>query len=221
MDGEDGSARRPGSGDGEAPSEAGDPAEAGSLTPDEFEQMVLEIHRPLMSTALRLSRRRAEAEDLVQETLYRAFRSLGSFRKGSRFRAWMFRILHNVFVNRIRRESMAPTAVDPVDLRPADHDHPEPDTRSLGELPGLADHHFDDRVKAAVDGLSETFRIPLVLFALGDLSYQEIADALDIPIGTVMSRLHRGRRQIREELAGYAAEHGFVKRDGLLKEGDA
>lgn len=180
-----------------------------TLTVDEFETMTTEISQPLMAAALRLTRRRHDAEDLVQEALFRALRSLKSFRKGSRFRAWMFRILHNVFINRIRRENMAPNAVDPADLSPPDVAHPVPDIGRIEELPGLTDHHVDDRVKAALDDLPDTFRVPLVLFALGDMSYAEIAETLDIPIGTVMSRLHRARRHLRKDLTEYAREHGY------------
>jgi len=179
------------------------------LSTAEFESMTTEIARPLFATALRLTRNRDDAEDLVQEALYRGFRSLSTFRKGSRFRAWMFRILHNVFINRIRRQQLAPTATDPTELRPSDRDHPIPDIREIGELPGVADRHFDECVKAAVDSLPDTFRVPMVLFSLGGLSYQEIAETLDIPIGTVMSRLHRARRHLRVELAEYAREHGL------------
>ena len=186
------------------------PEQGGSLTTAEFESMTNEIARPLFATALRLTRNRDDAEDLVQEALYRGFRSLSTFRKGSRFRAWMFRILHNVFINRIRRQQLAPRATDPTELVPSDHEHPIPDLREIGELPEVADRHFDERVKAAVDSLSDTFRVPMVLFSLGALSYQEIADALEIPIGTVMSRLHRARRHLRIELADYAREHGLA-----------
>ncbi len=186
------------------------PEEGGSLTTAEFESMTNEIARPLFATALRLTRNRDDAEDLVQEALYRGFRSLSTFRKGSRFRAWMFRILHNVFINRVRRQQLAPRATDPADLAPSDHDHPIPDLRDIRELPEVADRHFDERVKAAVDSLPDAFRVPMVLFSLGALSYQEIADALEIPIGTVMSRLHRARRHLRTELADYAREHGLA-----------
>ena len=189
-------------------------ARAGALTPAEFETMTVELSRPLFATALRLTRNRDDAEDLVQESLYRAYRSLHTFRKGTRFRAWLFRILHNAFINRLRRAQLAPAATDPADLDPSDAEHPIPDLRSLGELPEVADRHFDERVKAAVDALPETFRAPLVLFSLGDLSYQEIADALEIPIGTVMSRLHRARRLLRVELAAYAREHGLGNEGG-------
>ncbi len=196
----------PGSAEAEPPDTAPGDASPGPLRADEFEQLTADIARPLHATALRLTRNRADADDLVQETLFRAFRSLATFRRGTKFRAWMFRILHNVFINRIRHEQLAPAATDPADIDPADAAHPVPDIRALGELPALADRHFDERVKAAVDALPENFRAPLVLFSVGDLSYQEIADTLGIPIGTVMSRLHRARKQLRNELLGYARE---------------
>ena len=185
-----------------------------TLTPAEFETMVQELANPLMATALRLTRHRAEAEDLVQESLYRAYRSLSSFRKGSRFRAWMFRILHNAFINRSRREGLAPVAVDPVTINREDVSHPVPGMTSVDELPDLADHHFDEQVKGALDELPEVYRMPLVLFALGDLSYQEIADTLEVPIGTVMSRLHRARRQLKDTLAEYVAQRRLGGVDG-------
>src|SRR6188768_1845704 len=85
------------------------------LTPDEFESMTTEMAQPLMAAALRLTRRRADAEDLVQDTLYRAFRSLKSFERGTRFQAWIFRILKNAYINRGKHEAGAPAAVDPTE----------------------------------------------------------------------------------------------------------
>lgn len=181
-------------------------AATGPLTPDEFETMTTELARPLMSAALRLTRRRADAEDLVQDTLFRAFRSLGSFQRGTHFKAWLFRILRNAFINRGKHEAAAPAAVDFTDHEVEDRRRAAAELADLRDLAGLSDEHFDERVKAAVDGLSETYRMPLVLFALGDLSYKEIADTLEIPIGTVMSRLHRARSLLKADLARYARE---------------
>ena len=181
-----------------------------TLTPAEFEAMTSEIARPLHATALRLTRNRDDADDLVQDTLFRAFRGLAGYQKGTRFRAWIFRILHNAFINRIRRAQLAPAAVDPTELDPHDREHPVPDVRALEAFPALADEHFDERVKEAVEGLPEPFRMPLLLFSVGGLSYQEIADTLEIPIGTVMSRLHRARKQLRGQLLDYAREHGLA-----------
>ncbi len=178
--------------------------------------MTTELSQPLFATALRLSRNRAEAEDLVQETLFRAFRAIASFRRGTRFRAWMFRILHNVFINRSKRQSMAPKALDPHEMREPEATTIVPDIREIEQLAGLADEHFDQQVKAAIDGLAEVYRVPMVLFSLADMSYAEIAATLDIPIGTVMSRLHRARRQLRQELAAYAADSGHLPNTGHL-----
>lgn len=191
-------------GTADGPGTGPDHAEA-PLTPEEFETEVQHVANPLFGAALRLTRSRAEAEDLVQDTLFRAFRGRNGFRRGTHFKAWVFRILHNTNINRARHESMAPKAVDPADLTVADTAHPVPDLTSLADLERLADAHFDERVKEAVDVLPEIFRVPFVLFALGDLSYQEIADQLGIPIGTVMSRLHRARRLLKARLADYVA----------------
>jgi len=175
-----------------------------ALTAGEFETMTAELAQPLFAAALRLTRRRADAEDLVQETLYRAFRSLRTFERGTRFNAWIFRILKNAFINRGKHEAGAPAAVDMIEMDSAAPEAVVPDLRRLEELDGIADRHFDERVKAAVENLPETFRVPMVLFALSDLSYQEIADTLDVPIGTVMSRLHRARAALKAELLDYA-----------------
>jgi|SRR5262245_5959993 len=174
------------------------------LSPDEFETMTTELAQPLMSAALRLTRRRADAEDLVQDTLHRAWRSVASFERGTHFKAWMFRILRNAFINRGRREAQAPVSVDFTETdRPARAGAP-PSLTDLRQLAAMSDEHFEDCVKHAVERLPDEFRVPMVLFALGEMSYQEIADALEIPIGTVMSRLHRARARLREELAEYA-----------------
>ena len=174
------------------------------LSPDEFESMTADLAQPLMSAALRLTRRRADAEDLVQDTLHRAWRSVASFERGTHFKAWLFRILRNAFINRGRREAAAPAAVDFTETERPAPEEPVPSLTHLRELAAMSDEHFDDCVKQAVERLPDEFRVPMVLFALGDMSYQEIADALEIPIGTVMSRLHRARARLREELASYA-----------------
>jgi RNA polymerase sigma-70 factor, ECF subfamily len=202
---------------GSADHQAEAPTVRSALTPDEFATMTAELAQPLMAAALRLTRRRADAEDLVQDTLHRAFRSLGSFERGTRFKAWMFRILRNAFINRGKREAAAPAAFDPTEVEHEARPATVPDLRDLEDLAALADEHFDERVKLAVEHLSDTFRVPFVLYALGDLSYQEIADALEVPIGTVMSRLHRARSQLKLELAAFAR----ANRVGGGRPGDA
>lgn len=180
------------------------------LTPIEFEEMTAAAADRLFATALRLTRNRADAEDVVQDTMLRAWRALASFQRGTRFEAWIFRILHNAFLNRRRKESLAPEARDPESFDPAARSEIAPDVRSLGELPALADRHFDDRVKAAVDELPEVYRIPFLLFSMADLTYEEIAAAQGVPMGTVMSRLHRARAHLKTRLAGYARDEGHA-----------
>jgi RNA polymerase sigma-70 factor (ECF subfamily) len=189
------------------------PALRTTLTADEFETMTAELARPLMAAALRLTRRRADAEDLVQETLMRAWRALGTFEKGTRFKAWMFRILKNAFINRGKREAAAPVAVDFTEREEPAPESPVPSLLDLSELEGIADRHFDEQVKRAIEDLPEPYRVPLVLFALGGLSYQEIADTMEIPIGTVMSRLHRARSQLKADLLAYARSSRFAAED--------
>jgi RNA polymerase sigma-70 factor, ECF subfamily len=171
------------------------------LTPAEFEQMTTAAADRLHAAALRLSRNRADADDLVQDSLLRAWRALATFRRGTRFEAWLFRILHNSFLNRRRHENLAPEARDPETFDPDARTETFPAIRSLAEVPAIADRHFDDKVKAAVESLPEVYRVPFLLFSLGDMSYEEIANTLQVPIGTVMSRLHRARAHLRARLA--------------------
>jgi RNA polymerase sigma-70 factor (ECF subfamily) len=175
--------------------------------------MTAELAQPLMSAALRLTRRRADAEDLVQDTLFRAYRSLATFEKGTHFKAWLFRILRNAFINRGKREAAAPVATDFAETDAVAPPVVVADLTELKELAAIADEHFDERVKRAVENLPEAYRVPMVLFSLGDMSYQEIADALGIPIGTVMSRLHRARTQLRAELRQYARSQRLAPGD--------
>jgi len=185
--------------------EAADEAPLGPpLSAAEFEEMTAAVADRLHAAALRLCRNRADADDVVQDALLRAWRGIGTFRRGTRFDSWIFRILHNSFLNRRRHEVLAPQATDPDHLDPDARPETVPDLRSVGELPALADLHFDDCVKRAIERLPETFRVPFVLFSLGGLSYREIADATSAPIGTVMSRLHRARTLLRETLGVYA-----------------
>jgi RNA polymerase sigma-70 factor (ECF subfamily) len=181
-------------------------APGSTLSREQFESMTGELADRLLATAMRLTRNRADAEDLVQDTMFRAWRSLATFQPGSLFRAWLFRILRNAFLNKVRHEQMAPDAVDPDTLTPSARAETIPDIQSLTEVRGLSDRHFDDRVKAAVDSLPEVYRVPFLLFTLADMSYEEIAQTLDVPIGTVMSRLHRARAHLRERLEAYAKD---------------
>jgi RNA polymerase sigma-70 factor, ECF subfamily len=167
----------------------------------------------LYSAALRMTHNAADAEDLVQEAMLKGFRSYASFESGTNLRAWLFRILTNTYINTYRAKQRRPQESDLADVedlymykRVASID---PATRSAEDQ--LFDLFTDDEVKAALDALPEQFRMPVLLADVQDFSYKEIADILDIPIGTVMSRLHRGRKAMQKRLVDYAEARGMFR----------
>lgn len=174
----------------------------------DFEREALPHLGSLYATAHRLTRNSRDAEDLVQEAMLRAFRFFHRFEPGTNCRAWLFKILHNTFVTRYRSSSRERELVELLrqseDLRGEDDSSPE--RHALGS--SLGPH-----VQRALDSLPEEFRTVVILCDLEDLSYREIADILDCPLGTVMSRLHRGRRFLQRELRGYAEEQGILHAD--------
>jgi len=177
----------------------------------DFEALAEGLEGPLYAAALRLTRRQADAEDLVQETWVRAFKSFAQFQPGTSFKAWVFRIEMNAFLNRERRRGKEPALTDfEVDEPPERAASLEGETTAEG-LETLFDRHVSDEVKRAVDDLPEEFRAVLVLNSVGGLSYEETAAALGCPIGTVMSRLYRARRQLRAALRDYARREGFLR----------
>ncbi|HEU4937218.1 MAG TPA: sigma-70 family RNA polymerase sigma factor [Vicinamibacterales bacterium] len=185
---------------------------------DAFVQEALTYVDSLYGTALRLTRRPADAEDLVQDTYLKAFRSASQFQRGTNLKAWLFTILHNTFRNLLRHDGRNPVDVDSeyVDQAPAygatEHSPEELLTRAT----------LDADLQAALDALPDAFRQAVWLRDVEELSYAEIAQVLAVPIGTVMSRISRGRRALYERLrAGHLRETGTetVKRsaDGKQK----
>ena len=170
----------------------------------EFDREVLTHRRELFGAALRMTGRRAEAEDLVQEAVLRAWTFWNRFQPGTNGRAWMHRILVNTFINGYRRrrrerEILGEITRDVVETRGWD--------RSLRAVPGEG---LGDEVTAALDALPPEFREVLVLVDLDDRSYKDAATAIGCPIGTVMSRLHRARRAMKQRLGEYAVTEGYV-----------
>lgn len=180
----------------------------------DFERLAMEHLPSLYSTALRMTRNPADAEDLVQETFLRAFRGFGGFQEGTNLRAWLFRILTNTHINRYRAQQRRP-------------EHSELDEgedlhlyKRMGGLEAVAakrtaedialDTFSEAEVQKAVDSLPEAFRLPVLLADVEGFHYKEIAEILDIPIGTVMSRLHRGRNALQRALFQYAVEHRII-----------
>jgi RNA polymerase sigma-70 factor, ECF subfamily len=174
---------------------------------DDFEEVALVHLDSLYRAALRLTRHRVEAEDVVQETYLRAFRAFDTFERGTNCRAWLFAILRNVFLNRARREQ---SGVLDADVAPA----------GGGESAWPAGNDPEDEylrtvlhgdVDRALRALPLVYREVVILADLEGLTYKEVAHALGCPVGTVMSRLARGRACLRRALADFAREHGYVR----------
>jgi RNA polymerase sigma-70 factor (ECF subfamily) len=179
-----------------------------------FAEQAIEYMPALYSAALRMTRNPADAEDLVQETYLRAYRGFGGFETGTNLRAWLYRILTNTYINSYRAKQRRP------DERQLEEIEDLYLYRRLGAVEEamasrsaedeLMDLFTDDEVKAALDALPEQFRIAVYLADVEGFSYKEIAEILEIPIGTVMSRLHRGRKAMQKELYEYAVERGLT-----------
>jgi RNA polymerase sigma-70 factor (ECF subfamily) len=167
---------------------------------DDFSAEALQFLEPLFATAMRLTRNRADAEDLVQDTYVKAFRHWGQFKRGTNLRAWLYTILHNTWRNRIRDASR-----DTVDV-----DSEQVEQLAAGGIGGehietperiLMRSTLDADLQAALDSLPEAFREAVWLRDVEEFSYAEIAEMLNVPIGTVMSRISRGRRMLFEKLS--------------------
>lgn len=170
-----------------------------------LEEMVKTHLDALYRTALRLTSRSQDAEDLVQETFLRAWRSLHTYRAGTNPKAWLFRILHNAHIDRYRATTRTVPTVDEIEGQdPAFVVHESPESLVTGGV-------MEAEVRDALMNLPEVFRECVVLADLEGFSYQEIADTLGIPRGTVMSRLFRGRRAMRKALSEYGRAHGYAR----------
>lgn len=181
----------------------------------QFAAEAMQYAPQLYSAAMRMTRNPADAEDLVQETYLRAYRSYRTFEAGTNLRAWLFRILTNAYINSYRAKQRRPQESELDDIEDLYL------YRRLGGLEAavasrsaedqLFDLFTDDEVKTALEELPENFRLPVLLADVQNFSYKEIAEILDIPIGTVMSRLHRGRKAMEKKLID------FVEREGLAR----
>jgi RNA polymerase sigma-70 factor, ECF subfamily len=180
---------------------------------ERFERDVLPLLPSLYGAALRMTRNPADAEDLVQETYLRAFRGFAGFQEGTNLKAWLYRILTNSFINTYRKKQREPQTVEgPDDVDEwylfdrlgARNVETSAEDEVLDRLP-------DDDVKQALESLQENFRLPVLLADVEGFSYKEIAEIMDTPIGTVMSRLHRGRKALEKALWETARERGLVE----------
>ena len=179
-----------------------------------FVELAMEHMGSLYSAAVRMTRSPTEAQDLVQETYLKAYRGFGSFEEGTNLKAWLYRILTNTYINAYRAKKRRPEQVDVDEVEDLYL------YRRLGGLEGavagrsaeeeVLDRFTDAEVKEAVESLPEQFRMVVLLADVEGFSYKEIAEILGIPIGTVMSRLHRGRRALQKALFDFGMARGLV-----------
>ena len=183
-----------------------------------FAELATPYMSALYAAALRMTRNPSDAEDLVQETYLRAYRGFGGFREGTNLKAWLYRILTNTFINQYRAKKRRPDQVDLDDVEDFVI------FRRLGGLEAsaaqrtaeteLLEHIPEAEVKEAIESLPENFRMAVLLADVEGFAYKEIAEILDIPIGTVMSRLHRGRKMLQKRLWDFAVENGLATGTG-------
>lgn len=174
-----------------------------------FEREALPHLDAVYRVALRLSGDPSQADDLTQETMLKAFRAWHQFERGTNARAWLLTILRNTFINEYRRDKHRGT---PVDISAFEGFTIFPDVMEADPEGRFFDQIVDAEIVRAIDSLPEDFREVLVLSDIGDLSYHEIAAAMDIPVGTVKSRLFRARQALQKLLYDYAVEAGYIKR---------
>lgn len=185
-----------------------------------FAEQAMPLMGSLYSGALRMTRNPADAEDLVQETYLRAYRGFGGFQEGTNLKAWLYRILTNTFINSYRKKQREPFqgTIDELEDWQMGGAVSRTATASRSAEAEAIDHLPDSTVKDALQSIPEDFRLAVYFADVEGFSYQEIADIMKTPVGTVMSRLHRGRRMLRELLADYAQERGIgpVPTDGSV-----
>ncbi|MGA3219719.1 MAG: sigma-70 family RNA polymerase sigma factor [Acidimicrobiales bacterium] len=175
-----------------------------------FAEQAMGYMGSLYSAALRMTRNPSDAEDLVQETYLKAYRAFGTFQEGTNLKSWLYKILTNTFINSYRAKRRRPTETELDDVedlylyRRLGGNQASSLGRSAEDL--VLDRFTESEVKSAVESLPEAFRLAVLLADVEGFSYKEIAEILEVPIGTVMSRLHRGRRALEKALATFAEE---------------
>lgn len=180
----------------------------------DFEAATMPYVDSLYNTAYRLTRNAADAEDLVQEAYLKAYRHYDKFQEGTNLKAWLFKIMKNTFINNYRKNQRVPPQSDFAELEQGGLEGKvredaagrikDPEEEFLATI-------VDEQVQEALDSLSEDYRMAVILADLENFSYKEIAEILEVPVGTVMSRLYRGRKQLEEVMLEYARSRGYLR----------
>lgn len=192
----------------------------GNDTRKEFEELAMPHVDSLYNMAVRMSTNKEDAEDLVQETYLKAYRFFDTFQKGTNVKAWLFKILRNTFINKYRKAISSPSEVLYEDIELVSSyvsNNNEPDTKeSIDTLKSKVESLDDilgDDIKNAIDSLPIEYREAIIYSDIEELTYKDIAEIINVPIGTVKSRINRARSLLRKNLWNYAKERGFVKRE--------
>src|SRR3954467_7000291 len=182
----------------------------------DFEKAAMPYVDSLYNTAYRMTRNAQDAEDLVQETYLKAYKYYDKFEEGTNLKAWLFKILKNTFINSYRKKQQAPPKADFADIEESFETIVRDDSGQQARTPEeeLLEKVLDEDVQHAIEELPHDYRMVVLLADLEGFSYKEIADILEIPVGTVMSRLYRGRRLLEAAMLEFARDHGY------LREGD-
>lgn len=179
----------------------------------DFEAAAMPFVDALYNAAYRMSRNAQDAEDLVQETYLKAYRYYDKFQEGTNLKAWLFKILKNTFINSYRKKQQVPPSADFSLIEESFESivQEEPGKKLPDPEAELLEKVLDGDVQRALEDLPQDYRMVVLLADLEDFSYKEIAEILEIPVGTVMSRLYRGRRLLEDALLKYAREHGYIR----------
>ena len=179
----------------------------------DFEAAAMPFVDSLYNTAYRMTRNSEDAEDLVQETYLKAYKYYDKFKEGTNFKAWLFKILKNTFINSYRKRQAEPLKSDFADIEDAFENQVSDEVTRRVKNPEqeLLKDVLDEDVQRALEALPDDYRMAVILADLEGFSYKEIAEILEVPLGTVMSRLYRGRKLLESEMLRYAREHGYLR----------